>query len=213
MTKNLKYPFTLEAVKELRAGDSVRLAGSIYTGRDRLHKFLAEGGESPVDLKDGALYHCGPVVVEEEDGWRVKAAGPTTSIREEPYMAQVIADHGVRIIIGKGGMGKKTLDACSQYGCVYLQAVGGAAALLARCIKKVEDVYFLDEFGSAEAMWKLEADALDLVVGMDTYGCNLYQEVRLASLKKMEEVLGPRSARRSAAPPIVGCGKWDVELN
>lgn len=186
--KILNYPFTLAAVKELRVGDSVRLSGTIYTGRDRLHKFLAQGGHSPVDLHDGALYHCGPVVVREEGGWRVKAAGPTTSIREEPYMAQVIADHGVRVVIGKGGMGQRTLAACISHGCVYLQAVGGAAALLARCVKRVEDVYFLDEFGSAEAMWKLEADGFELVVGMDTYGCDLYEEMRVASLAKLREI-------------------------
>jgi len=189
MTKNLKYPFTLKAVKELHAGDSVRLSGVIYTGRDRLHKFLAEGGASPVDLQDAALFHCGPVVVREAEGWRVRAAGPTTSVREEPYMAKVIADCGVRVIIGKGGMGPATLKACQEYGCVYLQATGGAAALLARCIKKVDEVHFLDEFGPTEAMWKLEADSMDLVVGMDTYGCNLYEAVRLASLEKMKEVL------------------------
>ncbi len=195
MTKILTYPFTLAAVQELHAGDRVSLSGTIYTGRDRLHKFLAEGGCSPVDLRESALYHCGPVVVQEDGGWRVKAAGPTTSIREEPYMAQVIAGHGVRVIIGKGGMGVATLDACNRYGCVYLQAVGGAAALLAQKIRKVAAVYFLEEFGSAEAMWEFEADGMELVVGMDTYGCNLYEEVRFASLEKMEEVLNSCGAR------------------
>ena len=189
MTKILTYPFTLDAVKELHTGDRVRLSGTVYTGRDRLHKFLAEGGTSPVDLRDAAVYHCGPIVVRENGGWVVKAAGPTTSIREELYMAKVIAAHGVRVVIGKGGMGVATLDACNRYGCVYLQAVGGAAALLAHSIKRVEDVYFLDEFGPAEAMWKLETDALDLVVGMDTYGCNLYEEVRSFSLQKMKDLL------------------------
>ena len=183
--KNLNYPFTLEAIKELHAGDSVRLSGIVFTGRDRLHKFLAEGGHSPVDLRDGALYHCGPVVVRQQDEWRVMAAGPTTSIREEPYMAQVIASHGVRVIIGKGGMGQRTLAACVSYGCVYLQAIGGAAALLARSVKRVEDVYFMDKFGSAEAMWELEAEGFELVVGMDSYGCDLYEETRLASLAKL----------------------------
>ncbi|MFA7174542.1 MAG: FumA C-terminus/TtdB family hydratase beta subunit [Kiritimatiellia bacterium] len=183
--KNLNYPFTLAAIKELHVGDSVRLSGTIFTGRDRLHKFLAEGGHSPVDLRDGALYHCGPVVVRQQDEWRVMAAGPTTSIREEPYMAQVIASHGVRVIIGKGGMGQRTLAACVSYGCVYLQAIGGAAALLARSVKRVEDVYFMDKFGSAEAMWELEAEGFELVVGMDSYGCDLYEETRLASLAKL----------------------------
>ncbi len=185
----LKYPFTVKQIKELNAGDSVRISGKVYTGRDRLHKFLAEGGKSPVDLRDAAIYHCGPVVVKDEGMWRVKSAGPTTSIREEPYMADVIAKHGVRVVIGKGGMGNSTLDACTRYGCVYLQAAGGAAALLAQGIRAVEDVWFFDEFGSTEAMWKLDVEALDLVVGMDSKGCNLYEEVRCSSECKLEELL------------------------
>ncbi|MDA3924895.1 MAG: FumA C-terminus/TtdB family hydratase beta subunit [Kiritimatiellae bacterium] len=206
--KTLKYPFTLQSIKELHAGDGVRLSGTIYTGRDRLHKFMAEGGELPVDLHNAALFHCGPVVVREDQGWRVKAAGPTTSIREEPYMAKVIASHGVRVIIGKGGMGQATLDACKRYGCIYLQATGGAAALLARGIKKVDDVYFLDEFGATEAMWKLEADSLDLVVGMDTYGCNLYAEVRRSSFQKMEEVLKCESYKNKKLRNQLNTGSW-----
>ena len=186
--KTLIYPFDLEAIKQLHAGEKVSLSGTVYTGRDRLHKFLAEGGVSPVDLQDGALYHCGPVVIRENNGWQVKAAGPTTSVREEPYMAEVIASQGIRVIIGKGGMGVATLEACKRFGCIYLQAAGGAATLLARRIKAVSGVWFLDEFGATEAMWKLEIDALDLVVGMDSYGKNLYEEVRLASLQKMQEL-------------------------
>ena len=192
----LRYPFTEEQIKELNAGDSVRISGTVYTGRDRLHKFLAEGGQSPVDLHDAAIYHCGPVVVEDNGGWKVKSAGPTTSIREEPYMADIIAKHGVRVVIGKGGMGISTLDACSRYGCVYLQAAGGAAALLARGIRAVEDVWFLDEFGATEAMWKLDVEALDLVVGMDSKGCNLYEEVRSSSERKLEELIGIDSGRK-----------------
>jgi fumarate hydratase class I len=187
--KNLHYPFTLAQVKELHAGDGVRLSGTVYTGRDRLHKFLAEGGASPVDLQDSAMFHCGPVVVRQNDGWRVRAAGPTTSVREEPYMARVIADHGVRVIIGKGGMGPATREACQRYGCVYLQATGGAAAVLARSLQRVDEVHFLAEFGPTEALWKLEADSLDLVVGMDTYGANLYEDVRRSSLERLEEIL------------------------
>jgi len=181
----LKYPFTEEQIKELTAGDSVRISGTVYTGRDRLHKFLAEGGESPVDLHDSAIYHCGPVVVKIGDGWKVRSAGPTTSIREEPYMAEVIEKHGLRVIIGKGGMGADTLEACNRCGCVYLQAAGGAAALLAQGIRAVEDVWFLDEFGSTEAMWKLDVEGLDLVVGMDAKGNNLYEEVRRSSECKL----------------------------
>ena len=185
VTIELKYPFTEEQVNELNAGDSVRISGAVYTGRDRLHKFLAEGGEAPVDLRDGAIYHCGPVVVWDGGVWQVRSAGPTTSIREEPYMAAIIEKHGLRVIIGKGGMGADTLEACRRFGCVYLQAAGGAAALLARGIKAVEDVWFLDDFGPTEAMWKLDVDGLDLVVGMDAKGCNLYEEVRASSEAKL----------------------------
>jgi len=191
MKKKLTYPFTLEQIKDLNAGDSVRISGTVYTGRDRLHKFLAEGGRSPVALNDCAIYHCGPVIVRQDGVWQVKAAGPTTSIREEPYMAKVIADHGVRVIIGKGGMGVSTLDACGRHGCVYLQAAGGAAALIAQGIRRVDDVYFLDEFGAAEAMWKLDVEEMDLVVGMDSYGGNLYEEVRYKSLQRLEKLLNP----------------------
>lgn len=190
MTRKLTYPFAEERIRELDAGDRVRLSGMVYTGRDRLHKFLAEGGASPVDLRDAAIYHCGPVVVRAGDGWRVSSAGPTTSIREEPYMAAVIAKHGVRVIIGKGGMGGSTLEACRRYGCVYLQAAGGAAALLARGIRAVEGVWFLDEFGSTEAMWQLDVEALDLVVGMDAAGRDLYEEVRAASERRLLEIRG-----------------------
>jgi fumarate hydratase class I len=189
MKKILTYPFTKEQIAEVEAGDSVRISGTVFTGRDRLHKFLAGGGESPVDLSDGALYHCGPIVVKEDGRWKVNSAGPTTSIREEPYMADIIEKHGIRVIIGKGGMGVRTLDACNRFGCVYLQAAGGAAALLARGIKKVDGLWFLDEFGPTEAMWKLDVDALDLVVGMDSRGGNLYETVRYASLEKMESLL------------------------
>ncbi len=189
MKKTLTYPFTLEQIRRLEAGDSVRISGTVFTGRDRLHKFLAEGGEPPVDLHDSAVYHCGPVVVMESGEWKVKSAGPTTSIREEPYMAKIIAGFGVRVIIGKGGMGASTLEACRNCGCVYLQAAGGAAALLARGIRSVEGVYFLEDFGAAEAMWKLDVEGLDLVVGMDSHGNDLYEKVRTSSAEKMAEIL------------------------
>ena len=177
----LHYPFSEQAVRALRAGDVVRVFGRLYTGRDRLHKYLAEGGACPVPLRDGALFHCGPVVVPQDGGWRVVAAGPTTSVREEPYMAKVIEDFGVRVIIGKGGMGAATQAACRKQGCVYLQAVGGAAALLAQRIRRVEGVYFLDAFGATEALWQLEVEAFETVVGIDTHGRNLFEEVRASS--------------------------------
>ena len=185
----LTYPFTEAAVRALSAGDAVRVSGRVCTGRDRLHKHLAEGGACPVDLRDGALFHCGPVVVSKGAGglstssasWHVVAAGPTTSAREEPYMARVIERFGVRVIIGKGGMGAATQEACARFGCVYLQAAGGAAALLAQQVKRVEGVHFLEAFGATEALWELDVEGVETVVGMDAHGRSLYDEVRDAS--------------------------------
>ena len=179
--KQLRYPFSEAAVRDLRAGEVVQVFGRVFTGRDRLHKYLAEGGTCPVALRDGALFHCGPVVVPEGAGWRVVAAGPTTSVREEPYMADIIARHGVRVIIGKGGMGAATREACARHGCVYLQAVGGAAALLAQRIRRVEGVSLLEEFGAAEALWQLDVEAFEAVGGVDAHGCDLFEDVRRAS--------------------------------
>lgn len=187
--KQLGYPFSEESVRGLRAGEMVQVNGLIFTGRDRLHKHLAEGGECPVSLQDGALYHCGPVVVPEGAGWRVVAAGPTTSAREEPYMARVIECHGVRLIIGKGGMGAATLAACARFGCVYLQAVGGAAALLAQRIRRVPGVCFLEAFGATEALWQLEVEGFEAVVGMDAHGRSLFDDVRNASAAELRRLL------------------------
>src|SRR5215471_17315959 len=123
----LTSPFTEEKIRALKVGDEVCITGTLFTGRDAVHKYLHEGGKLPpgVQLKDGILYHCGPVVIKDEAGnWKCTAAGPTTSIREEPYQAQVIHDLGLRGVIGKGGMGDRTLEACKNYGCVYLHAIG-----------------------------------------------------------------------------------------
>lgn len=187
---DLIYPFTADKVRKLHAGDGVRIFGLVFTGRDRLHKHLAETHAAPVDMHDGALFHCGPVVRRGADGsWKIVAAGPTTSIREEPYMANVIAEQGVRLILGKGGMGGQTLAACREHGCVYLQAVGGAAAVIAKAVKKVLDVHFMDEFGATEAMWSLQVDGLEAVVGMDSHGRSLYDEVARSSAAKLKEIL------------------------
>lgn len=188
-TVSLEYPFSEGAVRALHAGDRVRVSGLVYTGRDRLHKFLGEGGKSPVDLKDAAVFHCGPVMLRDGEDWRVVAAGPTTSIREEPYMAGIVRTHGVRVILGKGGMGAKTLAACAECGCVYLQAVGGAAALTAKRIAAVEGVNFLEEFGPTEAMWTLRCDGLEAIVGMDTHGVSLFDAVRENSKQRLEALL------------------------
>src|SRR5207253_2966049 len=141
----LQTPLSEADVRRLKAGDVVLLSGTVFTGRDAVHKYLFKGGELGV-FKDGVIYHCGPVVLEEGGTYRVVAAGPTTSIREEPYQAGVIAKYGIRAVIGKGGMGAKTLEACQEHGCVYLHAIGGAAQIYARCVQAVPNVY-LKQFG------------------------------------------------------------------
>ena len=116
------------------------------------------------------------------------AAGPTTSIREEPYMETVIREQGLRVIIGKGGMGPKTLEACHRYGCLYLQAVGGAAAVIAHSVKQVLDVHFMNEFGATEALWSLQVEGLEAVVGMDAHGGSLYETVTQQSKTKLNKL-------------------------
>src|SRR5512137_355118 len=168
----LSTPLSEAAVRDLKVGDEVTITGKLYTGRDAVHKYLHEGGQLPpgVSLQGGILYHCGPVVVQDAQGnWKCVAAGPTTSIREEPYQWQVIRDFGLRGVIGKGGMGDKTLAACKEYGCVYLHGVGGAAQVLAEAVKQVRNVYFKDEFGSPEAIWELEVGDFPAVVTIDAH--------------------------------------------
>lgn len=177
---SITLPFTEEKIRSLRVGDAVEISGIVFTGRDVVHKYLHEGGQLPpeVKLREGIIYHCGPVVIKDEKGnWKVTAAGPTTSIREEPYQWQIIRDFGLRGVIGKGGMGDKTLQACRDHGCVYFHAVGGAAQVLAECVKKVRSVHFLKEFGSPEAIWELEVENFPVVVTMDANGNSLHKEV------------------------------------
>lgn len=187
---NLKFPFTEADVRKLPLGAEVSISGTIYTGRDRLHKFLFEGGTSPVDLTDAAIFHCGPIVVKDDEGqWKVVAAGPTTSSRENPYMPSIITDRGVRVILGKGGMSAETQTACREYGAVYIQVVGGAAAWLAKCVKRVEDVWFLDEFGATEAMWKLEVENLTGIVAINANGESLFSGVEKFSERRMRALI------------------------
>ena len=183
----LNYPFSEAAVRALKAGDAVSVNGIVRTGRDRFHKHFADGGKLPCDFRDGALFHCGPVVVKNpDDTWRVVAGGPTTSVRENPYEPAFIEQTGVRLIIGKGGMDDRTLDACAKCGAVYLQAVGGAAAVTAHAIKRVRNVYFLDEFGAAEACWEFEVEDFRCVVAMDSHGTSLFARVAAESGKPLE---------------------------
>jgi fumarate hydratase class I len=184
---HLRTPLSEEDVRKLRAGDIVLLSGTVFTGRDEVHKYLHKGGDLPV-LQGGVIYHCGPVVLKEQGGYRVMAAGPTTSIREEPYQADVIGRYGIRAVIGKGGMGPKTLQACKEHGCVYLHGIGGAAQIYARCVERVSGVY-LEQFGSPEAVWQLEVKDFPAVVTMDAHGRSLHQEVAEASKTNLQGVL------------------------
>ena len=181
---SIKTPVSEDAIRSLKLSDEVAVSGIVFTGRDAVHKYLHEGGKLPpgVNLSGGILYHCGPVVVKDEQGqWKCVAAGPTTSIREEPYQWQIIRDFGLRGVIGKGGMGDKTLEACREHGCVYLHGVGGAAQVLAQCIKKVRNVYFMQEFGAPEAIWEFEVENFPVIVTIDAHGKSLHKEVFAAS--------------------------------
>lgn len=185
---HLSTPLSEADVRRLKAGDIVLLSGTVFTGRDEVHKYLHKGGDLPV-LKDGVIYHCGPVVLEEGGKYRVVAAGPTTSIREEPYQADVIARYGVKAVIGKGGMGPKTSQACKEHGCVYLHGIGGAAQIYARCVESVGSVYLKEKFGSPEAVWELLVKDFPAVVTMDAHGRSLHQEVADQSKASLQEVL------------------------
>lgn len=177
----LEAPFTEEKMRVLKVGDMVEITGLIYTGRDAVHKYLYDGGKPPVDLNDSIIYHCGPVVVMEKGRWVVKAAGPTTSAREEPYQGPLMERYKIRGVIGKGGMGPKTLAACAAVGGVYLHAIGGAAQVLAERVVAVEGVHLMEEFGSPEAIWEFRVERFPVVVTMDAHGNSLHAEVLKAS--------------------------------
>ena len=186
----LQAPITEEQIRELRVGDVVIINGPMHTGRDALHKYLMDH-DSPVDLNGHVLYHCGPVMAKDENGeWQVKAAGPTTSSREEPYQADIIKKFGIRAVVGKGGMGAKTLAALKEHGAVYLNAIGGAAQYYAECIKKVDGVHFM-EFGIPEAMWHFQVEGFAAIVTMDSHGNSLHADVEKSSLEKLAEFKEP----------------------
>jgi fumarate hydratase class I len=179
----LQSPLSEEQVRSLNVGDVVLVSGPAYTGRDAVHAYLMKH-DPPVDLRGAVLYHCGPVVAKEGDGWRVTAAGPTTSIREEPYQADVIKRYGVRAVIGKGGMGAKTLAALKESGAVYLNAIGGAAQFYARTITSVDGVSLM-EFGTPEAMWHLTVKDFPAIVTMDAHGNSLHRDVEQGSAREL----------------------------
>jgi fumarate hydratase class I len=201
----LTIPIPDEAIRGLKVGDSVVLNGVMLTGRDAVHKWMIDtfirksrppqGDDVEVYqaikpiLNGGIIYHCGPVVAGLESGdYRFVAAGPTTSIREEPYQAEVMHHFNLKGVIGKGGMGDKTLAACQEVPGVYFHAIGGAASLIARSVQRVLGVYKL-EFGVPEAMWVIEVRDFPVVVTMDAHGNSLHAEVAALSREKIQELV------------------------
>jgi fumarate hydratase class I len=183
----ISAPIADAQIRALKVGDVVLISGAIVTGRDAVHSYLMKH-DPPVDLRGGVLYHCGPVVVKRPDGtWMVTAAGPTTSIREEPYQAEILKRYGVRVVMGKGGMGAKTLAGLKESGAVYLNAIGGAAQFYARCIERVTGVSLM-QFGTPEAMWHLEVRDFPAIVTMDAHGNSLHKDIEEASGQRLEAI-------------------------
>jgi len=205
MSKQLHFPLSDEMILSLQVGDAVALSGRLITGRDAVHKWLVETfiqrtrQPTPMDmqvyevlkplLKGGAIYHCGPVVGGLDTGdYQFVAAGPTTSIREEPYQGDVLRHFDLKGVIGKGGMGAKTLKACQEVPAVYFHAIGGAASLIAQSVKRVLGVYKL-EFGVPEAIWVIEVRDFPAVVTMDAHGNSLHDVIRGQSQASLERLL------------------------
>lgn len=208
MATKLTIPIHEEQVRELKIGEQVLLSGEMFTGRDAAHKYMVESfikGACPAaeravydllkaGLAGGVIYHCGPVVRKMgqasglSDKYEFVAAGPTTSIREEPYEAAVIEHFGLRGVIGKGGMGAKTLKACQDHGAVYLHAIGGAATLIAESVKEVVAVHKL-EFGVPEAFWQIRVEDFPCVVTMDSHGRSLHDQVQAASEAQLQRLI------------------------
>jgi len=178
---HLRLPVSEEDVRNLRAGDMVYLTGILHTARDEAHmralEWKNEGKELPVRFDQGALYHCGPIMKKEGEGWKIVAAGPTTSSRMNTLEAEFIEKTGARLIIGKGGMNKAVGEAMRRYGAAYLAFTGGAAVLAAQRVRKVNGVHWLD-LGMPEAVWVLDAEEFGpLTVGMDAGGNSLFEDV------------------------------------
>ena len=189
---SITLPMDEATARGLRIGQQILLSGTIVTARDMAHKYMVESYPDWLDplLRGSVIYHCGPVVRQEGESWQVLAAGPTTSIREEPYEGPVVGHYGVRGVIGKGGMGPKTLAALREHGAVYLHAVGGAATLIAQAIEGVEAVHKVEEFGTPEAFWVFRVKDFPVVVTMDSHGGSLHESVRATSLRARDRLLG-----------------------
>jgi fumarate hydratase subunit beta len=193
MPTTLSLPATKDQIRALHLGDEVLISGRMITGRDAAHKYLVKTDDAKIRkwVKGSLIYHCGPVVAQDPKtkAWRFVAAGPTTSIREEPYQADVIDRYDVRGVIGKGGMGPKTLAGLQEHGAVYLHAIGGLAVTLARCVTRVLDVHKLDEFGVPEAMWLVEVKDFPAVVTMDAHGESLHAKMEADSARIAKELM------------------------
>lgn len=187
----LNIPVSENKIRALKPGDEVSLNGTIVTGRDTAHTWLIEKKRHDVSelLKNSFIYHCGPIVKKENDKWKFIAAGPTTSIREEPYQADVIERYALRGVIGKGGMGDKTSAGLKKSGAVYLHATGGAASLIAQSVTKVYNVFMLEEFGVPEAMWVIEVKNFKCIVTMDSHGNSLHKKIKEKSAHQAEKLL------------------------
>ena len=190
MPKKIQLPVSEADIRALKAGNEVEISGIMVTARDAAHKYMVEKKPDYLHkvLNDSMIYHCGPVVAKEGGKYRFIAAGPTTSIREEPYEADVMSLYKVRGVIGKGGMGAKTLEGCRQYGGVYLHAIGGLAAVLAECVSEVVNVYMLEEFGVPEAIWVIRVKDFPAIVTMDSHGTSLHKAILDKSTAAQQEL-------------------------
>lgn len=188
----LTTPIDEKTIRSLKVGDSILLSGLIITARDAAHKLMVEEKPDFIReyLKDGVIYHCGPVVKKNDSGeWSFVSAGPTTSSREEPYQAMVIKEYGVRAVIGKGGMGPKTSAGLKESGAVYLHAIGGSGTVTASRVKKVEKVFMMEEFGTPEAFWVIRVEDFPVIVTMDSTGASLHANILEESGKVYKELL------------------------
>ena len=186
-TYKLKTPIPEETIRNLKVNDVIYISGTMFTARDQAHRraleLHKEGKKPPIEMEGLAVFHCGPIVRKEQDKWIIVAAGPTTSTRMELFEDEFIKNFKVRVVIGKGGMGKKTTEAMKQYGAVYGAFTGGAAVLAAKAVKNVKSVEWFD-LGMPEAMWILEVENFGpLTVAIDAHGNNLFEVVQ----RKVEE--------------------------
>ncbi|MEW6003573.1 MAG: FumA C-terminus/TtdB family hydratase beta subunit [Nitrospirota bacterium] len=192
--KTIKLPLTKEDVLSLNVGDPVLITGRIVSGRDRLHKFFfnerPSEKEIPFDLKGTILYHCGPIIRRIEKGFKLISGGPTTSIRVEMYEHRIISDYGIRGVMGKGGMGAKTLEALKENGCLYFHTISGAGVYLADRVKKVVDVWKLEEFGMTEAMWVFDVEEFPAIVTMDARGRSIHEDIERLSFSRFKNLIG-----------------------